>query len=208
MSGYQRVTITIFERGDEVAEVQPRLQPADLIVAIIAEFGDELPYLGQDPSEYQLLRDGTPLVDGLPLGEMAGARLVLAERMPEPPQRATAIAAPLYLREPESGRVFRLAWTPALLGRSDLKLPDEALLAVNLSGLPNSARISRRHARITTPGGQPTIECLADNPIILRHGAAEHTLGRGQQRPLDVNDMIIFEFSQLQLQLIARPEQR
>lgn len=152
MSSYQRVTITIFDRGDEVAEVQPRLYPADLIAAIIAEFGDELPYLGQDPSEYQLLRDGAALADGLPLGEVAGARLVLEERLPAPPLRATALAAPLYLREPESGRVFRLTWTPALVGRSDPKLPDEALLAVNLSGLPNSARISRRHARITMPG--------------------------------------------------------
>ncbi|NNJ09787.1 FHA domain-containing protein [Chloroflexales bacterium ZM16-3] len=207
MSAYQRLTINIFDKGDEAAEVQPKLKPVELIAAILAEFGDDLPYLSLNPSGYHLLRgNGTPLIDDTPIGSQLGSetRVVLAERIPQIPPQATALPAPLYLREPKSGKVFPLHWSPALIGRSDSNLPDEALLAVNLNGLPHSERVSRRHARITYQGGKYVFECLADNPVVLRTAGGEIPLTGNRRHQIQPNDMIVLEFSQIQLHVLQR----
>jgi len=207
MSSYQKLTISIFDKGDEVAEIQPKLTSTELISAILTEFGQDLSYLSYTPSAYQLLRsDGTPLIDDTPVGSQLGGqtRLVLAERVPPTPPQATLLPTPLYLRESKSGKVFTLYWSPALVGRSDPSLPDESLLAVSLTGLPHSERVSRRHARITFQGGKYVFECLADNPVVLRTTDGEIPLTSGRRHQIKPNDVIVLEFSQIQLHVIQR----
>lgn len=197
--------ITIFEHGSEAAEVQADLKPADLIGAILAEFGSELAYLSSNPAAYELQRpDGSALDAATTLGaQLVGeTHLILAEAVPPPPAGAHPLTAPLYLREPASGTVFAIHWTPALIGRSDPKLPDEALLAVNLSGRKHADRVSRRHARISGQNGTPVLEPIANNPIIIRRGADAIQLTK--RYPLQAGDVIVLEYSAIQLQVLQR----
>lgn len=202
-----QLTITILAHGDEAADVRADLKPPDLIAAILAEFGSDLPYLGTAPSQYELQRpDGSPLDPKIQLGgQLAGAQqLVLAEVVPPLPATASALTPPIYVREMHSGEVFAVHWTPALIGRSDPKLSDEALLVVNLSGRKHADRVSRRHARIGMHNGVLSIECLANNPITLRTQSKPIALSPGRHYPLHANDVIELEYSQIHLQIVQR----
>ncbi len=202
-----QLAITIFDHGTEVADVRANLKPRDLIVAILEEFGSDLAYLGIDPSQYELRRtNGSALEDKIPLGAQLESErdLVLAEVVVPPPAHTSALVPPIYLHEPQSGQVFPIHWTPALIGRSDPKLSDEALLAVNLSGRKHADRVSRRHARIALHNGTLSIECLANNPILLRTQPKPIPLTIGRQYTLQADDVIELEYSQIQLQVLQR----
>ncbi len=86
-----------------------------------------------------------------------------AARMP-----LTSNARPL-LREDATGKIFEIAFQPAIIGRPDPTNPQSAeLLAVNLGPFDNAKSVSRYHARITESHGSFLLESLADhNPAFL-----------------------------------------
>jgi hypothetical protein len=207
MTTYRKLTIKILDQLSEDAEVQLQLTAAELIQSVISEFADEIPSMSRDAAIYQLQRsDGTALTNNERLEQQLGQESVLrfAEKGSALPPGSEALSGGYYLREPQSGRVFALRWSPAFIGRSDQRLADEALLAANLTGLPQSERVSRRHARIFRQGNELMIECLADNPLTLRRGSGEQALARNVPQPLRTGDRISFEFSQIQLEVIQR----
>ena len=207
MSNYRKLTVKILDQLTEDADVQLRLTPLELIQAVISEFGDDIPSMSRDPAAFNLLRsDGSALAENIPLDQQLGNEQILtfAEKAAPLPAGSEPMPGNYFLREPVSGRVYAIRWSPALVGRSDSRLPDEALLAVNLAGLPQSERVSRRHARIFRQGERIMIECLADNPLRLRTTAGDVNLTPRQTFQLQPNDQIVFEFSQIQLDVLQR----
>src|SRR5215207_5696571 len=54
------------------------------------------------------------------------------------------------LKEFQTGKIFKITWQPALIGRPDSSNPDsKKALAVDVESLPNSASVSRKHASIS-----------------------------------------------------------
>jgi len=112
-------------------------------------------------------------------GVQTGAVLMLARErranVREAAVGAVAARQPLtgntrpLLREDATGKIFEIAFQPAIIGRPDPTSPQSAeLLAVNLGPFDNSKSVSRYHARITESHGVYFVESLADhNPAYL-----------------------------------------
>ncbi|MEI6042878.1 MAG: hypothetical protein WCS37_00680 [Chloroflexota bacterium] len=170
----QRISlnIKIFELGSQRAEALPSLKPPELIAEVLQEFQGELPFLGTRPESYALrLTDGTRLDDQLPLSEQSlgnSPNLILDEREVNLPTGAAPLSKAAYLREPNSGQVYRLWWQPALIGRPHPGKSDDLLLAVNLDSLQEGRKASRRQALLTERKGQFYITNLSPkNPFIV-----------------------------------------
>ena len=170
----QRISlnIKIFELGSQRAEALPSLKPPELIAEVLQEFQGELPFLGTRPESYALrLTDGTRLDDQLPLSEQSlgnSPNLILDEREVNLPTGAAPLSKAAYLREPNSGQVYRLWWQPALIGRHHPGTSDDLLLAVNLDSLQEGRKASRRQALLTERKGQFYITNLSPkNPFIV-----------------------------------------
>jgi hypothetical protein len=203
------LNIDVFEKPDQLAKALPGLTPPELVEAILREFAPDLEYLSEHGEEYQLVRhpDGTPLQDDLPLQSQLrdNARLALVERVVPPPQGATVPPQAIYLRDLTGGRLHKLHWLPALIGRRDESSAQNPLLAVDLGVYTNGLRVSRRHAQIHTAGDQYRIESLArNNPtIVIREGERPQILD-GQSCPLLPGDTIRLPSSELSFKFIVR----
>jgi hypothetical protein len=131
------LTIDVLELPSQHAAALWTLAPQELIAATLQEFR-ELEQLGIDPGDYQLLDAVTgATLDERPLDELFAkdakdVHLKLVEKTSPVPRGAQPASEPIYLREQATGRVYRLGWLPAIIGRPDRNLPDSQLLAVNL----------------------------------------------------------------------------
>lgn len=200
--------------GDLLAQqalVRSELTPPELVAAVLQEFR-ELDHLSDQGEQYCLVRreSGAPLDEQQPLGAQlrVGDHLALVERQAPPPAGAARPAQALYLRERASGRVYRLEWLPALIGRPDSSLPDSELIAVDLSHHAAGQRVSRRHARIAARAGQYTVERLSSNPTALVDSAGR-TIAVGEEPlPIQHGDSLLLERSQIALTLIVREHSR
>ncbi len=204
------VQIDVLDRPNQRALPLADLTPPELVVAILQEFRD-IEYLGIDGTDYCLLRseDGTELDPTSELGEQLGAKphLRLVERLLKVPSSAQRVEESLYLREEASGRVYRLAWLPAVVGRSDATLKGDELVAANLESLPTGLRVSRRHIRVMREGGQYYAECMSSNPASLRRAiGGTAALGRTRQ-PLASGDVLFLDRSEIALKFIVRTAQ-
>jgi hypothetical protein len=202
------IRIDVLDQPNQLAQPLADLTPPELVAGILQEFR-EIEYLGIDPGDYYLLRsaDSAELNPTVELAKQIGAEphLQLIERPVAVPQGAQRIDDKLYLREDQSGRVYRLAWVPAIIGRSDPALPADNLVAANLESLPTGLRVSRRHIRITHEGGQYYAESLSSNPATLRRAAGGATpLGRTRQA-LAAGDVLYLDRSEIALKFIVRP---
>ncbi len=204
------VQIDVLNRPNQRALPLADLMPPELIAAILQEFRD-IEYLGIDGSDYCLLRseDAMELDPAVGLGEQLGVKphLRLVERPLKVPPGAQRVEDSLYLREEASGRVYRLAWLPAIVGRSDATLKGDDLVAANLESLPTGLRVSRRHVRVTGEGRQYYAECMSSNPASLRRANGETAaLGRTRQ-PLASGDVLYLDRSEIALKFIVRAAQ-
>lgn len=202
------LTIDVLELPAQHAAALWTLSPQELIAATLQEFG-ELEQLGIDPGDYQLLdaQSGAPL-DEKPLDDLFAKdakeiHLKLVEKLPATPRGAQPAPDPIYLREQATGRVYRLGWLPAIVGRPDRNLPDNQLLAVNLEALPTGLRVSRRHVRLSEQGGQYFVQRMSGNPTLLRRATGETiNLLDASRTPIDHGDMIVLERSQITLKFL------
>jgi hypothetical protein len=200
--------IDVFEKTEQRAMALSDLNPSQLIEAILQEFR-ELEYLGDSPAAYQLRKaqDRASLADDQALGEQlkAGERLMLVENgVPLPPDTKLPSQS-AYLREQSTGKVYKLNWQPAIIGRPDKKQPHNERIAVNLEGYKTGQRVSRRQAQITEENGQFFIESMSGNPTAIKNGdSASSTVISGKQ-PLKHGDVIYLERSNIALKFIVRP---
>jgi len=212
----RKVRIDIFEKKEQEALALLTLTPPALITAILQEF-HELEYLSNQATAYQLQKasDGQVLPDDLTLAQLAeNERLVLVERMKDAPSGARPPSQALYLREERSNpgeeqnqQLYPLHWLPAIIGRPDSNLKDNALLAVNLEKAANGLglRVSRRHARIEEENGAYFVTSLApNNPTYHLTADNQRTLLTETKRPLHPGDRLYLEGSELTLKFLVQ----
>jgi hypothetical protein len=204
--------IDIFEKTDQRAEALPELTPPDLIAVILEEFR-ELEYLGDTSADYQLRRadDATLLDEKRPLNRQqlaSDTHLVLVEHdypLPEGTQRPSM---PIYLREQPAGKVYKLHWLPAIIGRPGQQQAHQEWLAVNLNAHRAGLRVSRRHAQITEVNGKFYVESLSSNPTSVEDSTGQQTsLSLNTRHPLNHGDCIYLERSDITLKFIVRNEE-
>lgn len=204
------LTIDVLDLPAQHAAALWTLSPQELIAATLQEFR-EIEQLGIDPSDYQLLDAATGAVlDEKPLDALFGkdakdVHLKLVEKSASIPRGAQPAPEPIYLREQGTGRVYRIGWLPAIIGRPDRNLPDNQLLAVNLEALPTGLRVSRRHVRLSEQGGRYYVQRMSGNPTMLRRATGEtiHLLD-ASRTPIDHGDVIVLERSQITLKFLLQ----
>ena len=204
------LTIDVLELPAQHAAALWSLSLQELIAATLQEFR-ELEQLGIDPGDYQLLDaangaalDEKPL-DGLFAKDAKDIHLKLVEKLPAMPGGAQPAPDPIYLREQATGRVYRLGWLPAIIGRPDRTLPDNQLLAVNLEALPTGLRVSRRHVKLGEQGGQYYVQRMSGNPTLLRRTTGETVnLLDASRTPIEHGDLIVLERSQITLKFLVQ----
>jgi hypothetical protein len=199
--------IDVFEKTEQRALPLLTLKPAELVEAILLEFR-ELEYLGDLAADYYLAQgeEGTQLVEALPLNQQVGseARLRLAEVEMPLPKGSKRPSDAVYLREMGSGKVYKLHWLPAIIGRPDKGQPYNELIAVNLESAKTGLRVSRRHAQITERNGRYYIESMSRNPTLLKSGAEEAVAVTGEKRPLQDGDIVELARSNIAFKFIVR----
>jgi pSer/pThr/pTyr-binding forkhead associated (FHA) protein len=112
-----------------------------------------------------------------------------AQRMIEAGTRASInTRQQVYLEEEREGRVFDIAWQPAIMGRADQTHANRnKLLAVDLTSTRGSEFVSRHHACITEANGQYYVEGLsARNPTYVNN----MPLAMGERTILQPGDRI------------------
>lgn len=206
---YLDLSLDVLDQPNQRVQVRPDRKPADLIAATLIEFR-ELAYLTADSGDYRLLRaHGEALDSEQPLGRQVspGDRLILAEKDRTLPSGTQRPSRPIYLRDHVNGRTYKLAWLPAIIGRSSVDLPQNDWVAVDLSAHDGGLRVSRRHAWIWEEDGAFYVEALSTNPVSLLHedGRVVHSLGK-EKRQLRADEVIRFDRSNIRLQFIVRED--
>ena len=171
-----------------------------------------LEYLSDSPTDYQLVKvaDAIPLDEDLPLNQqslMPEEQLTIREKFVEGedlPEGSLLPPDPIYLREQTGGKVYKLQWLPAIIGRPDANQPLNELVAVNLEAYQTGLRVSRRHAKITEENGTYFIESMSRNPTIVRGHEGDEVRVTDGKWPLQNGDFIYLERSKMMLKFIIR----
>lgn len=210
MSGSKKrlnLRVDVFEKTDQLALPLPSLTPPEFIEAILQEFR-ELEYLSSSPADYALLKadDQSPLIAEEKLNQQVkdGGRLVLIEGEVPLPGSTRQPTHPIYLREQVTGRVYKLHWVPAIIGRPDKNQALNDQVAVDLERYKTGLRVSRRHAQITEKDGQYFISGMSRNPTSIKDNEGDLTPVTEEKRPLQNGDVIHLERSNISLKFIIR----
>lgn len=210
MSGSKKrlkLRVDVFEQTNQLARPLPDLTPPEFIEAILQEFR-ELEYLSDSPADYALLNadDQSPLLAEEKLNQQLPneGRLVLVEAETPLPNSTKRPTHPIYLREQVSGKVYKLHWLPAIIGRPDKNQALNDQVAVDLERYKTGLRVSRRHAQITEKDGQYFIHSLSRNPTALKNGDGDILPVTEEKRPLTNGDIIHLERSNIALKFIIR----
>ncbi len=201
--------IDVFEKLNQKALPLSTLTPTQLVEAILQEFR-ELEYLSDKPADYQLVK----AEDQLPLDEESqlkaqlinGGRLVIMEKEQSLPSGTNHPTRAIYLREQAAGKVYKLHWQPAIIGRPDKNQLQNDQVAVNLESYKTGLRVSRRHAQITEKNGQYFIQSMSRNPTSIRDTDGNVIPVTSEKRPLQNGDIIHLERSNIALKFIIREE--
>ena len=210
MSGSQKrleLHVDVFEKTEQRALTLPSLTPPEFIEAILQEFR-ELEYLSDSPTDYHLLKadDQSPLVADEKLNQQInnGGRLVLVEEEAPLPDGTKRPTHPIYLREQVTGKVYKLNWLPAIIGRPDKNQALNSQVAVDLERYKTGLRVSRRHVQIAEKDGQYFIRSMSRNPTALKDNEGNMMPVTEAQRPLHNGDIIHLERSNIALKFIIR----
>jgi hypothetical protein len=199
--------IDVFEKTNQRALALPNLTPPELVEAILQEFR-ELEYLSSNPADYLLLnaKDKTPLDPESQLQQQSldGGQLILFEKELPLPAGTKRPSHHLYLREQASGKVYKLHWQPAIIGRPDKNQPYNEWIAVSLESHPAGLRISRRQAMITEEGGQYFIESMSRNPTSIKNSEGKTIPVAANKQPLHPGDIIYLDRSNIAFKFIVR----
>lgn len=211
MSSGQRLDlfVDIFEVKNEPAKALPELTPPELVDAILQEFR-ELEYLSDNPDDYQLVikeKDFPRLKNDTQLAQqpLGAGQLILVEKMPRKfPTGTERPSQHVYLREQTSGKVYKLHWQPAIIGRPDNSQEHNSWIAVNLEPFETGLRVSRRHAQITEKDGQFYVESLSRNPTSIKDVEGKTRRITDKKELLQDGEVILLERSNIALKFIVR----
>ncbi|MCP4421410.1 MAG: FHA domain-containing protein [Chloroflexi bacterium] len=202
-----KLKIDVFEEKGQRAMPLPTLKPPELVEAILQEFR-ELEYLSDSTADYHLLKadDASHLNDEEPLRNQIGngTHLVIAENEESMPQGTARPSDPVYLREQVSGKVYKLHWQPAIIGRPDKNQSHNDHVAVDLESYKTGLRVSRRHAQISEKNGNYFIASMSRNPTFIRGDEGDPIPVSAEKRPLQNGDIIHLERSNIALKFIIR----
>ena len=199
--------IDVFDKLAQWAKPLPTLRPPELVDAILQEF-QELEYLSDASDDYYLVQaenEAALLQEDVPLQQQVvnESRLKLLEvERPLPPGTKPPSQA-VYLRDVANGKVYKLHWLPAIIGRPDKNQPHDDRIAVDLESYKTGLRVSRRHAQMTEQNGRYFIESLSRNPTTVKNEAGTEEVG-DKKRPLQHGDLIQLERSNIALKFIIR----
>lgn len=198
--------IDVFDQPRQRALTLPTLTSGELLTSILQEFR-EYDFLSDNPGEYQLIKieDNSPLESGKAIGEQLQQKapnLRFVEQEVAAPNGTVRPSQPIYLREQVSGKVYKLHWLPALIGRSDPDAADNERLAVNLDSAQAGLRVSRRHASITEENGQFYVTSLSQNPTSILIDGNTATISR--RWPLQNGTVIHLDRSGISFKFIIR----
>lgn len=209
MADYSRLEIMLdlFDLKNQRAKPLENLTPAEFITATLDEFS-EVEYLSNRADQYQLVNvaDGQLLKDDLSLGEQIrnNAHLAIIDRQVPIPPKARPMRKDVYLREMGTGTVYKLHWQPAIIGRSDKNVGQEAFLITNFETLPLGLRISRRHASISEHNGHYYIKQLSRNPTQIKRADGSTDALEKDAQTIRHGDHIKLERSGIDLKFIER----
>lgn len=171
MDEYIEIRLDVFEHVGQRARVMKSLKVGELIDEVLKEF-DDVP--SESPERFALYLKGNkrPLAkehtliqaDIQPQDELVFeyVRQDIREML-EPQQYA-------FLRDEETGRLYGIEWTPAIIGRPTNEAEHNIMLAVNLQVHPQGMTVSRKHAQIVLVDGNYYLEILTDsNPTTLNN---------------------------------------
>lgn len=199
--------IDVFEHPNQRASALLSLTPTDLVRAIVQEFR-EIEYLSDNPADYRLCKanEQAPLAAESTVAQLAqDERLTLVETAQPVPNGAHRPTRPLYLREQQSGKVYKLHWCPAIIGRPDRTQSHNDWLAVNLESYPSGLRVSRRHIGIVEEADQYFVYSLSPRNAAYHQTTAGHrTLLTEAHHPLQHGDTLFLEGSELMLKFLIR----
>ncbi len=147
-----------------------------------------------------------PLNDEEPLQNQLGngSKLIIVENEEPLPPQTSRPSDPIYLREQASGKVYKLHWQPAIIGRPDKNQTMNDQVAVNLDSYKTGLRVSRRHAQITEKNGTYFINSMSRNPTSIKGEEGNPIPVSAEKRPLHNGDLIHLERSNITLKFIIR----
>ncbi len=202
--------IDIFEIKNEPAKVLPNLTPPELVEAILQEFR-ELEYLSDQPKDYKLIikekkKGFLMLEDDKPLNQqsLSQRHLMLVESKKQLPDDTKRPTNHIYLREQSAGKVCKLHWQPAIIGRPDKNRKHNDRIAVNLETYETGLRVSRRQAQITENDGKYYIESMSRNPTSIKDTAGHTRPVTEEKQELQNGEVIHLERSNIFLKFIIR----
>lgn len=199
--------IDVFDQKTQRAQALPTLTPPELVEGILQEFR-EFEHLGDTAADYHLFKieDKSPLKNEQQLQQQLsnGERLILVERRLPLPEGTTRFSRDTYLREQSTGKVYKLHWQPAVIGRPDKNQPYNDWIVANLEPYQTGLRVSRRQAMITEEEGQYYIKSMSPNPNALKTADGETISIDTERHPLQPGDIIFLERSNISLKFIVR----
>ncbi|PKN92855.1 MAG: hypothetical protein CVU44_12550 [Chloroflexi bacterium HGW-Chloroflexi-6] len=192
MDEYLEIRLDVFEHVSQRARVMKSLKVGELIGEVLKEF-DDVP--SESPERFALYLKGNkrPLAkehtliqaDIQPQDELVFEYLRQGQdirEMLDPHQYA-------FLRDEETGRLYGIEWTPAIIGRPTNEAEHNIMLAVNLQVHPQGMTVSRKHAQIVFEDGNYYLETLTDsNPTTLNN----KILAVDAMAKIHHNDVILF----------------
>ena len=199
--------VDILDKKNQRALALSNLTAAEFVQAILREFR-ELEYLSDAPADYVLFRaSDKSMLDAA--GQLqpqvtANERLVLVEARPALPAETRRPAQNIYLRDLTTGKVYKLNWLPAVIGRPDKNQPYDDWIAVNLEAYQAGLRVSRRQAMITEDSGRYFVESMSRNPTAIKRESGELVPVDTAKQPLNHGDVIFLERSNISLKFIVR----
>lgn len=199
--------VDVLDKKNQHALALPNLTTTEFVEAILREFR-EMEYLGDVPDDYQLLKAGDKTfleAQSQLRQQLAGKdRLILVENKPALPAGTQRPSHNIYLRDQTSGKVFKLNWQPAIIGRPDKNQPHDDWLAVNLEPYQAGLRVSRRQAMITEQNGSYFIESMSRNPTAIKKESGEIIPVESTKQPLKHGDVVFLDRSNVSLKFIVR----
>lgn len=198
--------INIFHYSNQRALALPSITPEALIESIADEFQDEIPYLGRNTDRYFLQAGQKRIPSKTLLSEQvqAGSTLSLVETVQPLPSKSRLLDSPLYLREENSGYVYKIGWAPAIIGRNDPEKPDNELVSADLSGLEKSLMVSRRHIELLERGGNIYARSLSpgNKSTIIKRNKGEKIPLVDRYIQLEHEDRIFLNRSKLTFRIL------